>query len=50
MGPPQDIICQDDEFPHYVAFGVDIEVEVIESVFSGSDKCRFRYKIPEKFR
>lgn len=33
-----------------VAFGVDTEVEMLESVFSGSDKCRFRYKIPEKFR
>ena len=33
-----------------VAFGEDTEVEVIESVFSGSDKCRFRIKIPEKFR
>ncbi len=33
-----------------VALGVDTEVEVLESVFSGSDKCRFRYKIPEKFR
>ena len=33
-----------------VAFGVDTEVEVLESVFSGSDKCRFRFKIPEKFR
>ncbi|MBT4321335.1 hypothetical protein HOD50_12010 [Candidatus Bathyarchaeota archaeon] len=32
-----------------VAFGVDTDVEVIESVFSGSDKCRFRFKIPEKF-
>jgi hypothetical protein len=33
-----------------VAFGEDTEVEVIESVFSGSDKCRFKIKIPEKFR
>ena len=33
-----------------VAFGEDTEVEVIESVFSGSDKCRFRIKIPEKYR
>ena len=33
-----------------VAFGEDTEVEVLESVFSGSDKCRFRIKIPEKFR
>lgn len=33
-----------------VAFGEDTEVEVLESVFSGSDKCRFRFKIPEKFR
>ena len=33
-----------------VAFGEDTEVEVLESVFSGSDKCRFRIKIPEKYR
>ncbi len=33
-----------------VAFGENTEVEVLESVFSGSDKCRFRIKIPEKFR
>jgi hypothetical protein len=33
-----------------VAFGEDTEVEVLESVFSGSDRCRFRIKIPEKFR
>ncbi len=33
-----------------VAFGVETEAEVIESMFSGSDKCRFRYKIPEKYR
>lgn len=33
-----------------VAFGEDTEVEVLESVFSGSDKCRFRIKIPENYR
>ena len=33
-----------------VAFGKETEVEVLESVFSGSDKCRFRFKVPEKFR
>lgn len=33
-----------------VAFGVETEAEVLESVFSGGDKCRFRYKIPEKYR
>ncbi len=33
-----------------VAFGVETEVEVLESVFSGSDMCRFRIKIPEKWR
>lgn len=33
-----------------VAFGEDTKVEVLESVFSGSDKCRFRIKIPEKYR
>jgi hypothetical protein len=33
-----------------VAFGEETEVEVLESVFNGSDKCRFRIKIPEKWR
>jgi hypothetical protein len=33
-----------------VAFGIDTEVEVLESVFSGSDKCRFRIKIPVSWR
>ncbi len=33
-----------------VAFGEETEAEVLESVFSGSDKCRFRFKIPEKWR
>jgi hypothetical protein len=28
-------------------FDAETEVEVLESVFSGSDKCRFRIKIPE---
>lgn len=32
------------------AFGEETEVEVIESVFNGSDKCRFRIKIPKKWR
>jgi hypothetical protein len=31
-----------------VTFGTETEVEVLESVFQGSDKCRFRIKIPEK--
>jgi len=30
-----------------VAFDTDTEVEVLESVFSGSEKCRFRIKIPK---
>lgn len=30
-----------------VAFDTETEVEVLESVFNGSDKCRFRIKIPE---
>ncbi len=33
-----------------VAFGEETEVEVLESVFNGSDKCRFRIRIPEKWR
>jgi len=33
-----------------IAFGEETEVEVLESVFSGSDTCRFRIKIPEKLR
>ena len=33
-----------------VAFEEETEVEVLESVFSGSDRCRFRIKIPEKWR
>lgn len=32
-----------------VAFGEETKVEVLESVFSGSDTCRFRFKIPERF-
>lgn len=31
-----------------VAFGIETEVEVMESVFGGSDKCRFKMKIPEE--
>lgn len=30
-----------------VAFETETEVEVLESVFSGSDKCRFRIRVPE---
>lgn len=33
-----------------VAFEEETEVEVLESVFSGSNRCRFRIKIPEKWR
>lgn len=33
-----------------IAFGEETEVEVLESVFSGSSTCRFRIKIPEKWR
>lgn len=33
-----------------VAFGEETDVEVLESVFNGSDKCRFRIRIPEKWR
>ena len=31
-----------------VAFGTETRAEVLECVFSGSDKCRFRIKIPEE--
>jgi len=31
-----------------VAFGVETEVEVLESVLGGSDKCRFRIRIPDE--
>ncbi len=37
-----------DKLRYDVAFGEDTEVEVLESVFGGSDKCRFRVKIPER--
>ena len=30
-----------------VAFDTETEVEVLESVFNGSDKCRFRIRIPK---
>ncbi|MBD3171433.1 hypothetical protein GF326_03070 [Candidatus Bathyarchaeota archaeon] len=33
-----------------IAFGEETEVEVLESVFNGSDRCRFRIKIPEKYQ
>jgi hypothetical protein len=33
-----------------IVFGEETETEVLESVFSGSDKCRFRVLIPEKWR
>lgn len=33
-----------------IAFGEETEAEVLESVFSGSDRCRFRIRIPEKWR
>jgi hypothetical protein len=33
-----------------VAFGEETDVEVLESVFNGSDRCRFRIRIPEKWR
>ncbi|MCJ7731354.1 DUF6144 family protein [Candidatus Bathyarchaeota archaeon] len=38
------------KFRYDIAFGEETEVEVLESVFNGSDKCRFRFKIPEKWR
>jgi len=31
-----------------VAFGTDTKVEVLESVFSGSDRCRFRIRVPDE--
>jgi hypothetical protein len=38
------------KFRYDIAFDEETEVELLESVFSGSDKCRFRTKIPEKWR
>jgi hypothetical protein len=38
------------KFRYDIAFDEETEVELLESVFSGSDKCRFRIKIPEKWR
>ena len=32
-----------------VVFGTDTEAEVLESVFSGSDRCRFRIRIPDEY-
>jgi hypothetical protein len=32
-----------------VAFGEETEAEVLESVLGGSDRCRFRFKIPESY-
>ena len=31
-------------------FGEETEAEVLESILGGSDRCRFRFKIPEKWR
>jgi hypothetical protein len=39
-----------DKFRYDIAFGEDTEVEVLENVFSGSDGCRFRVKIPKRWR
>lgn len=33
-----------------IAFCEETQVELLESVFGGSDKCRFKIKIPEKWR
>jgi hypothetical protein len=38
------------KFRYDIAFDEETEVELLESVFGGSDKCRFRIKIPEKWR
>jgi len=39
-----------DKLRYDVAFGEETEVEVLESVFGGSDRCRFRVRIPERWR
>jgi hypothetical protein len=38
------------KFRYDVAFGEETEVELLESVFDGSDKCRFRIRIPERWK
>jgi len=38
------------KFRYDIAFGEETEVEVLESVFNGDDQCRFRIKIPGKWR
>ena len=38
------------KFRYDIIFGEETEAEVLESVLNGSDKCRFRIKIPEKWR
>jgi hypothetical protein len=38
------------KFRYDIVFGEETEVEVLESVLGGSDKCRFRILIPEKWR
>lgn len=39
-----------DKLRYDVAFGEEAEVEVLESVFGVSDRCRFRVRIPERWR
>jgi len=38
------------KFRYDVVFGEETEVEMLESVLSGSDKCRFRVRIPERWK
>jgi hypothetical protein len=38
-----------EKLPLEVALGVPLEVEVLENVLDGGDRCRFAIKIPEQF-
>ena len=39
-----------EKLPFDVIFGEPVQVEVLESVLGGSDRCRFAITIPERFR
>ena len=39
-----------EKLPFDVIFGEPVQVEVLESVLGGSDRCRFAIRIPERYR
>jgi hypothetical protein len=39
-----------EKLPFDVIFGEPVQVEVLESVLGGSDRCRFAISIPERYR